>query len=475
MKIKFGILFLIFATVTLNAQDVDILEPPMPKVDNNFKDYKSQLSHINIPITISIKDVETMINKQYDGVIYEDMDFDNNKNDDLKVKVTKRSKIIAGTMDNQVKVIIPLHIWASKQVRQSVFGKEFKQAADTEFEVTIVYYIDMEIKSNWELESVTTGNFKWDKKPVVSVGGLIDIPLESQIEAPLREQVDAIAKDIDKAIKDALDLKAIGTEAWSMAQEPMLMDSMTNAWLYINPKTVYATPLVLKSGRATFDLGISTYVSNTFGEAKKEVTTSALPPLKIVKSVPDNFSVVLSAIAGYDEIKTILNTQFTNQTYTYEDQTITITEMDFVGSADKVIIKVGVDGQIKKGILKKRVRGALFLEGIPYYDSTDMAIKIRDLEYTLDTKDVLLKAAKWLSDKKIKDLMADNLVFPIGDQIEEAKKMIEKELKSVAVNEYATVSGSLNSLRPEGIYLTEKAIHVVILADGKVRMRVGGF
>jgi hypothetical protein len=149
--------------------------------------------------------------------------------------------------------------------------------------------------------------------------------------------------------------------------------------------------------------------------------------------------------------------------------------MDFVGSADKVIIKVGVDGQIKKGILKKRVRGALFLEGIPYYDSTDMAIKIRDLEYTLDTKDVLLKAAKWLSDKKIKDLMADNLVFPIGDQIEEAKKMIEKELKSVAVNEYATVSGSLNSLRPEGIYLTEKAIHVVILADGKVRMRVGGF
>jgi hypothetical protein len=474
MKIKFGILFLVFATITLNAQDVDILEPSMPKVDNNFKDYKSQLSHINIPITISIKDVETMINKQYDGVIYEDMDFDNNKNDDLKIKVTKRSKIIAGTMDNQVKVIIPLHIWASKQVRQSMLGKEFKQAGDTEFEVTIVYYIDMEIKSDWELKSETKGSFKWDKKPVISVAG-IGIPLESQIEAPLKEQVDAIAKDIDKAIKDAIDLKAIGNEAWTMAQEPMLMDETTNAWLYINPKTIYATPLVLKSGRATFDLGISTYVSNTFGQDKKEVTASKLPNLKIVSSIPNKFEVALSAIVGYDEIKTILNTQFVNQTYTYEDQTVTITEMDFIGSADKVIIKVGVDGQVKKGILKKGIRGVLFLEGVPYYDSTDMAIKIRDLEYSLDTRDVLLKTAKWFSDRKIKALMAESLVFPVANQIEDAKKMIEKELESVAVNEYATVSGSLNSLHPEGIYLTEKAIHVVILADGKVRMKVGGF
>jgi hypothetical protein len=474
MKIKIGILLLILITTIANAQEVDSLNAKMPTINDNFMDYKAQLSHINIPITISIQDIEKMINKEYNGVIYEDMDFDNNKNDDLKIKVTKRAKIIAGTMNDQVKVIIPLHIWASKQVRQTVLGKEFKQAADTEFEVTIVYYIDLKIKENWELQSTTTGKFNWDKKPFISVGG-ISIPLESQIETPLKEQVDAIAKDIDKAIKDAIDLKAIGNEAWAMAQEPMLMDETTNAWLYINPKAVFVTPLVLKNSKATFDLGISTYVTNTFGQAKKEVKLTKLPPLKIVPSIPNKFEVALSAIAEYKEIKTILNTQFVNQTYTYEDQTITITEMDFIGAADKVIIKVGVDGQVKKGVLKKRVKGALFLEGTPYYDSTDMSIKIQNLEYTLDTKDVLLKTAKWLSDKKIKSLMDENLVFPIGDQIETAKKMIEKELKNVEVNEYATVSGSLRDLRPQGIYLTEKAIHVVILADGKVSMKVGGF
>ena len=53
--------------------------------------------------------------------------------------------------------------------------------------------------------------------------------------------------------------------------------------------------------------------------------------------------------------------------------------------------------------------------------------------------------------------------------------MIEKELKNVEVNEYATVSGTLKDLRPQGIYLTEDAIQVIILADGKVNMRIGGF
>lgn len=475
MKIA-PILFIAFFTVILsNAQEVEVLDTEKPVIDENYTEYKKKLSYINIPITISIKDVENMINKEYEDVIYEDMSFDDNEKDDLKVKVQKRKKIIVGTMDDKVKVIIPLKIWAAKQVRQSVLGRELKQSADTEFEVTIIYNIDMRIKSDWTLYSQTTGKFKWDKKPYISVGGLIDIPLENQIEAPLKDQVDLIAKDIDKAIKDAIDLKAIGTEAWSMAQEPMLMDSTTNAWLYINPKTVYSTPLRLKYGKAQFELGISTYVSNTFGEEKKEVEVSSLPTLKIVKSIPDDFNIALSAIASYDGIRDILQAQFVNQTFTQEDQIITITDMDFIGGADKVVIKVGIDGRLKKGILKKRVKGVLYLEGIPYYDSTDMSIKIQDLDYTLATRDVLLKTAKWLSNKKIKQMMADNLVFPVGDQVAEAKIMIEKELKSVEVNEYATVSGTLRDLHPQGIYLTKDAIQVVILADGKINMRVGGF
>ena len=120
MKIA-PILFIAFFTVILsNAQEVEVLDTEKPVIDENYTEYKKKLSYINIPITISIKDVENMINKEYEDVIYEDMSFDDNEKDDLKVKVQKRKKIIVGTMDDKVKVIIPLKIWAAKQVRQSI-------------------------------------------------------------------------------------------------------------------------------------------------------------------------------------------------------------------------------------------------------------------------------------------------------------------------------------------------------------------
>jgi hypothetical protein len=291
----------------------------------------------------------------------------------------------------------------------------------------------------------------------------------------LKEQVDNIALEIDKAIKDAIDLKAIGNEAWSMAQKPIQIDETTNTWLYINPKKITITPLLLKYGKASFNLGIETYVNNTIGQDEKTINTSELPKLKIVEEIPDNFNIVLSAVADYDKITAILKQQFQNRTFDYEDQKVKITAIDFTGGADKVIIKVGINADFKKGILKKNVIGFLFLEGTPYYDAESQSIKIKDLKYNLDTKDVLIKSAKWLADNKIKAMMEENLVFPVGDQIQTAKLMIEKELTEYNVNEYATITGKLNDLKPEGIYLTENAIRVVILADGKINMTVSGF
>jgi hypothetical protein len=477
MNIKYSAMVIILSLAALEgaAQTVDTLLAQMPTVSTNFTDYEKQLSVINIPVTIDLRDIEKKINEEYKDLIYSDLSFDNNNQDDLKIKVKKRAKILVGTVNNQVKVIIPLNIWAEKQVRQTILGKTLKQSAATTFDVTIDYFIDLKIKKDWTLESTTKGTFRWDKKPFISVGGLVDIPLESQIEAPLKQQVDDIAKEIDKAIKEAIDLKAIGKEAWSVAQTPILMDEATSAWLYINPQSISVTPLELKNNRAVFNLGITTYVNNKLGGSKMEVKPTPLPQLKIVESIPDDFKVVLSAFVQYDDIKQLLGEQLVGETFEYEDQSITITDADFIGSAEKIVVKVAVDAHLRKGIVKKRVRGALFLEGVPFYDEVEQAVKIRDLEYSLETRDVLLKTAKWLSDGKIKTMLNEKMVFPVGTQIQTAKQMIEKELTSYTVNEYATISGMLKELRPQGIYLTPKALQVVILADGKVSMKVGGF
>ena len=47
------------------------------------------LSSINLPISINCLAIENNINKQFNGILYNDESFENNNNDNLIIKITK--------------------------------------------------------------------------------------------------------------------------------------------------------------------------------------------------------------------------------------------------------------------------------------------------------------------------------------------------------------------------------------------------
>ena len=477
MKLWAIIPILLFSNFIMSQEEeTSVINPTLPLKSTEYRVYQDKLSVINIPVEINVKDIENRINKEFGKVIYEDMSFEDNGVDDLKIKVKKRSNIKIGTQNGVAKVAIPLTIWAAKRLKKSVFGQVISYTNDTEFDITIRYTVQLKIKENWVLETETKGDFKWDKKPYVNVIG-VDIPIESQVKKPLDDQVIEIAKLIDKNIQETVNIREIGTMAWEQAHEPMQMDSLTNARLYIKPQSVSATQLVLIDNKATFGLGITTFVQNTIGEPKQTFDIPPLPDLELVDSIADDFNVALSANASYENIKGLLGGQFKGQTFEFEkdEQWITVNDIDLWGSAENLVIKLDVKGRFKQGIIKKKVKGILFLEGTPYFDSTTQEIKIKDLEFNLETKDLLIKMAKWFSGKKIRKMMEENLVFSVKDQLGDAKKMIEKQLEHYVINDFVTLNGTLSDLQPEGIFLSDTAVKVIVSAKGKVNMTASGF
>lgn len=475
MRIWILLSILLLSKIVMSQEETTI-NPELPILNTAYKVYQDKLSIINIPVSISVKDIEKRINKEFGNVIYEDKSFEDNGADDLKVRVKKRKDIKVNTVDGVAKVEIPLTIWAAKRLQKSVFGQVLSYSNDTEFEITIHYTVSLKVKENWELESETKGTFKWDKKPYINVIG-VEIPIESQVKGPLDNQVIEIARLIDKNIKETVNIKEIGRLAWQQMHEPIALDSIADAWLYIKPQSVAATQLILKDNKASLGLGITTYVQNTIGEPKEVFSLPPLPPLKIVEKIDDNFNVALSANAGYESIKTLLKGQFIGKTFEFEkdEQWVTVNDLDLWGSAERLVFKLDISGRFKKGIIKKNVKGILFLEGTPYFDTATQEIKIKDLEFNLETKDLLLKMAKWFSGKKIEKMMQESLVLSVEDQLNTAKKMIEKQLENYVINEYVTIKGTLIDLKPEGIFLTPESIKVIVLAEGNVMMTASGF
>jgi hypothetical protein len=74
-------------------------------------------SSINIPIKIPLSAVSNTVNASVKNLIFEDNSYEDNDNDQFKVKVwkTKPIKILGGKNENLL-IAVPLKIWAEKGI-----------------------------------------------------------------------------------------------------------------------------------------------------------------------------------------------------------------------------------------------------------------------------------------------------------------------------------------------------------------------
>src|SRR5690606_3707532 len=72
-------------------------------------------SHLTLPISIPVSEVNNLINGSVTGVLFEDNSFTDNDNDQFKVRVEKSDKIkLTALKENRFLIEVPLKIWAEQ-------------------------------------------------------------------------------------------------------------------------------------------------------------------------------------------------------------------------------------------------------------------------------------------------------------------------------------------------------------------------
>src|SRR6218665_1063453 len=96
-----GFLLLLVAPLSLFAQK----EPDL-KVEETYTEkvlkFERKPSIISLPVDISIEDIQAQINKGLPELIYEDASFEDNKNDDFKVKVWRKGDLVFTSLKNDI-------------------------------------------------------------------------------------------------------------------------------------------------------------------------------------------------------------------------------------------------------------------------------------------------------------------------------------------------------------------------------------
>ena len=144
-------LFLVSSCATVNK--VEALKP----VASNDSPvvFKNKISYIAMPVEISLKEIESQLNKNLNGLIYNDSILNDDK---TEMKIWKTAPIKLTEKDGNIISIIPMKIWAKFK-----YGTDFMGLNDTR-EININGTITLNSKphlTNWKLTTTSKlKNFK---------------------------------------------------------------------------------------------------------------------------------------------------------------------------------------------------------------------------------------------------------------------------------------------------------------------------
>ncbi len=444
-----------------------------PEKEAYINTFQKKASVINIPISFDVKELENKVNQQFTGVIYKD----NNINDDnYMVTVTKTGKISVFAENNKLYFNVPLHIWARGRWEWTAcdFCPTLSKEGETNFDIIVKSKTAITITPDWKIKTVTEGDFDFgDVKPSISIGPL-SINIRPIVESPLRSQFKSLTAWLDKEVQNKAQIKDLVKTAWTSLQDPILLNKDYDMWLKITPMELHATQLQASKGKLNIKIGVKSYIETYAGKQATDVNY-ILPNLIIDNDLNDEFLIGLKGEVTYETATQLLKNSLVGKPFDFEEGKyhILVNDLSISGTGSQMMVKMTIDASAKKGILRKKFAGDIYLKGTPYFDKTTASLKVKDFDFDIKSKDALVNTAAWMAkvgfEKKIESL----LQFPLKDRLDQTKKMIQDGLdKNAKVNSFVTLKGTINDIMPDAIYLTDKSIIAIVDAKGKINVVV---
>lgn len=423
-------------------------------------------SSLTVSAKMPLVELERQINKVLTGLIYEDKSYTDDNQDNLKAKVWKLDDIKVEARGNHFLFDVPLKIWASAGYKISPLGYTLEGYRDTEFKMRVRLISEVEFSSDWQLISRTqVDSYDWITEPSISVAGF-GIPIKGMISRMLNKNADKITKAIDQQVKENFQVKEKIRDAWILAQQPYLISEEFNTWLVNTPEEIEAQLPDARNGNLNIHVGIKGYTQTMVSqETPVRSKIVKLPPLKTVDNLPQSFNIGLISSISYEEASVMAEKYFKDKTFYFSNNrySIQIKNIRLYGQNERLVINAGLSGSIN---------GHVFLTGVPKYDPATQSLFLEDLEYDLNTRNVLIKAANWLLHAKFLKMMREAMVFPIGDQLNTLTETIRASMANHELSDGIVLRGRLNEALPDKVHLTPDHIYTIIQANGNLDLHI---
>lgn len=423
---------------------------PMEQYEDRFA---AKTSVVNIPVRIDVYDLESTVNQQLAGIVYEDKDF--NDGDNMTIKATKRDRITIAIDSQMIKYRVPL----SLNIKYDIGISKVEATGD----IALNFKTSFNIKSNWALQTNTTvDGYDWLQKPRMRMAG-VSLPIGFIADIVLKNSKQTLAKAIDEQVKEQLQLDVIVGDAWKKMFDPILVSPQYNTWLTVNPQSISMTPLKLDNNQITSTIVVESQPTIRIGAQPATPRPTSLPNFKYVGNALDDFELFLDTDIPFQEAEKLARAQLVGETFSQGNRSVKVEDIELYGQGNFLIVNTKLTGSYN---------GSIYLTGRPVFDNLHNTVKVEDIKFTLDTENFLYKSAGWLLKSTLRKKIQDNLQFLLDDNLKDIQQQLQEQLSNYTIAKGIQLKGQLQELNLQNAYLASDGIKVRIGLRGKADILV---
>jgi len=450
------------------------IEPEAPpRIPPPDRVVKIGRSTVFIPVQIPVSELEALVNDVVPDSLYSTRD-EKIRGGLFPIKmdldITREGKIQSTTVEGVVSNMLPIRAKGRVRLPPGIW-----RPFDAAF--TILAQTDLTLHEDWRTVARTRGDFTWQESPYITLLG-IKIGLKGKAENALRDQLQQLAPKIDGLIAEKINLRKEATKIWDSIGEPIQIRSDPPTWLLISPVGTYFSQAVSRSDTFVVGLNVEAELETVVGQAPTHVLADTLPPLiplpdSLAQQDGRGFQMYLPLTITYEQARDLLLKSLGDKTLNVQEKvSVNIDDVDLYPSGPSVIARM--DFRANLADPKLGTSGRICLEGLPRYDIVTRTISVDSLDYDLNTRDALAKAAEWFLHGTLLELTRERLSFPIGEEIDKIAQQLSSALRSRQLGKHIVLDGVITQFLPSDIYLTEDGINIDVFVRGTMIARVRG-
>ena len=454
------ILFLsLIAAISLNG--CKHVSPEAPVEEAFEAPIADPVSLVASTITFNIKDLEEKVNKSLSTTLVKEETFEGKKGEAWRLRVERTGPVRIRYENRRVYFSAQLQVWYTNPIN---LRKRDNRKSQPLCALAVNFNSPVGVGPNWRL--ITRSKFEgyhWTQTPTVKLLG-IKIGVKKIAETILDKRRADIEKTIDKAVYDGVRLDKEVRKIWHDMQKPLrIAKQPQNIWLLPKPFSIAAAPVFGNQRQLTVPVQIAFRVGTKFGAEPTLDTLEKLPILQQRKTLPDSARLEVLAFIPYVDANRVMARAISQEKFELAGGSLKIKEVSVYGNGRKLIVKADVAGTVK---------GTLYFHGQPAYDTLTNTLRIKNVDFDVDTKERLMASADWLLHDKLRDTLQSVLVVPLRQEISSIPGKIETAFAKAKAGEKTALRIQSFRLVPQRIVVRPEGVQILIKVQSKMAVKV---